>query len=63
MLWQTSRRPSRQRFRTLHRGPSRSVTFDDLLLSYELAVRRQALRGEKAPLAVPTGRRLPRVRP
>jgi hypothetical protein len=59
MLWQTSRRLSRHRFKTLHRGPARSVTFEDLLLSYEQAVRRQPLRVLKASSAAPGSRRRP----
>jgi hypothetical protein len=63
MLWQTSRRLSRHRFKTLHRGPARSVTFEDLLLSYEHAARRQALRGHKPPVTAPGASRSRRGRP
>ena len=47
MLWQHGRRLSRHRIKALHRGPARSVTFEELLLSYELATRRQGMRGNK----------------
>ena len=62
MLWQTSRRLSRHRFKTAHRGSARSVTFEDLLQSFELASRRQGLRG-KTPILAPARPRPQRVRP
>jgi hypothetical protein len=63
MLWQTSRRLSRHRFKTLHRGPARSVTFEDLMHTYEQATRLQAPRGPKAPPPSPAASRPRRSRP